>query len=60
MTKNDLEDFLALELEERSFEDILADYDLSPSEVFVLLYDNGLIDDEILEGRVSVDFTDED
>lgn len=51
MKKNELEDFVALELEERSFEDVLADYDLSPHEVFVLLYNNGLIDDEILEGR---------
>lgn len=51
MTKNELEDFLALELEERNFEEILEDYDLSPSEVFNILYLNGLLDDEILEAR---------
>lgn len=51
MKKNDLLDFLALELEERSFEEILEDYDLSPYEVFQMLYQNGMLDDEILEAR---------
>lgn len=51
MKKNEIEDFMALELENRSLEDILEDYDLTPSEVFWKLYQSGLIDDEILEGR---------
>jgi len=37
------------ELNERSFEDILEDFDLDPSEVFYLLYTQGHIDEELLE-----------
>ena len=51
MNKKSIEDYIGIELEERSFEEILEDYDLSPFEVFWLLYQNGLIDDEILETR---------
>jgi hypothetical protein len=49
MNKKSIEDYIGLELTEKSFEDVLEIYDLSPFEVFWLLYQNGLIDDEILE-----------
>jgi 3-oxoacyl-[acyl-carrier-protein] synthase III len=49
MNKRELEDFVTLELQEKSFEDVLESFDLTPQEVFVLLYNNGMIDDEILE-----------
>jgi len=49
MNKRELEDFVSLALEEKSFEDVLEIFDLTPQEVFVLLYNNGMIDDEILE-----------
>lgn len=51
MKKNEIEDFLALELENRTLEEVLEDYDITPSEIFWLAYNSGLIDDEILEGR---------
>lgn len=52
MKKNEIEDIVSLELEEKTFEDILEDFDLTPQEVMWLLYNQGLIDDEILEGKV--------
>ena len=51
MTNKGLEDFIALALEEKSFEEVLEKFDLSPAEVFVTLYNLGLIDDEILESE---------
>lgn len=51
MKKTEIEDFISLELEVKSFETILEEYDLTPVEVFWLLYQQGLIDDEILEGN---------
>jgi hypothetical protein len=49
MKKTDLEDYVASELENKSFEELLEAYDLSPYEVFWFLYRNGLIDEELLE-----------
>lgn len=51
MKKTELEDFLALQLEDRSFDEILEDYDLDPYTVFWNLYQAGFIDEEILESR---------
>lgn len=44
---NKLRDYVSMELEDRNFEDILEDYDLSAEEVFIILFNNGLIDEEI-------------
>lgn len=49
MKKNLIEDVISLALEDMYFEDILEMFDLSPSEVFVLLYQAGKIDEEVLE-----------
>jgi len=49
MTRQQLEDFIETQLEENDFEDVLSQFDLSPSEVFFLLYNYGHIDDSTLE-----------
>lgn len=51
MNKKELQDYISLALEDNSFEEILEAFDLDPSEVFVMLYNNGMIDDLILESR---------
>jgi len=48
-TKTDLEDIFSEALEEKSLEDILEDFDVTPLEVLMILYEHGHIDDEILE-----------
>ncbi len=53
MKKIDIEDFITQSLEEESFEDILEVFDLTPSEVFWILYQEGMIDDLVLESRCS-------
>jgi len=52
MKKNKIEDFVSLALEEISFEDLLSKFDLTPEEVFSILYENGFIDEDILENEV--------
>jgi hypothetical protein len=49
MKKNELEDIISNLLEDNSFEDVLEKFDLTPTEVFVLLYNQGLIDEEVLK-----------
>lgn len=49
MTKNELEDWLAIELEERDFTDILEDFDLDPYTVLWNLFSQGLVDEEIIK-----------
>ena len=49
MTKNELEDFVTDQLKESSFEQILEIFDLTPQEVFILLFDDGLIDEDIVK-----------
>jgi hypothetical protein len=49
MKKNKIEDFITLALESEYFEDLLEKFDLTPQEVFTILYDNGHIDEDVLE-----------
>lgn len=49
MNKIQIEDAISAELQNRPFEEILEDFDLSPTDVFWALYCQGLIDDEILD-----------
>jgi hypothetical protein len=49
MKKNKIEDFITLALESEHFEDLLEKFDLTPQEVFTILYDNGHIDEDVLE-----------
>lgn len=51
MNQKKIEDFISIQLEDRTFEEILEDYDLSPAEVFWLLFQNGQIDEDILESQ---------
>lgn len=48
-----LRNFIEEELKEKSFEDILEIFDISPWETFVLLYESGWIDDLVLESYIS-------
>jgi len=49
MIKTKIIDFVTSSLEEISFEELLAQFDLTPEEVFNLLYENGHIDEDVLE-----------
>lgn len=51
MKKTDMEDYVLTELETKTFEELLEEYDLSPHQVFLILYQNGMIDDELLEAN---------
>lgn len=53
MNKTQIEDLVSYELQDRTLEEILEDFDLSPTDVFWSLYNQGLIDDEILESLYS-------
>ncbi len=48
-TKKIIEDAISRQLEDRSFEEILEDFDLTPQEVFWRLFQSGMIDQELLE-----------
>jgi len=48
-TKKIIEDAVSRQLEDRSFEEILEDFDLTPQEVFWRLFQSGMIDQELLE-----------
>ena len=47
--KTKTEEFVELNLENGTFEELLEEFDLTPIEVFVVLLENGLIDEELLE-----------
>ena len=49
ITKRKIEDVISNQLEDRSFEDILEDFDLTPQEVFWILFKLGHVDLELTE-----------
>lgn len=49
MNKKTIQQAILIELEERTFEDILEDFDISPEDVFWDLYKAGQIDNELFE-----------
>lgn len=49
LTKRMIEDVITRQLKEKSFEEILEDFDLDPVEVFWMLFKQGFIDQEHLE-----------
>ena len=49
MKKHEAEKFLETWLEEESLEDILEKFDVDPVDAFILIYEAGLIDEELLE-----------
>lgn len=54
MKQTKLEDFITLALEDNTFEDILEKFDLTPQEVFTILYEGGHIDEEVLLSECDV------
>ena len=49
MNKIKFYDMVNLELENKSLEEFLEDFDLTPDEILWFLYTSGLLDDEVLE-----------
>jgi hypothetical protein len=49
MDEDDIIDFIDLMLEDESFEEFLERFNLTPSEVFLRLIDEGMIDTRILK-----------
>jgi len=49
MTKRMIEDAISKQLENRTFDEVLEDFDLTPEEVFWKLFQVGYIDQELLE-----------
>jgi hypothetical protein len=54
MKQTKLIDFITLALEDNTFEDILEKFDLTPQEVFTILYEGGFIDEEVLLSECDV------
>lgn len=53
MNEYSLKKFIDDELEDgATFEDILEQFNLSPSDVFVILFENGHIDEDLLESYI--------
>lgn len=52
-TKNEIEDMFSRALEEYDLEDILDQLDLTPVEVLVFLYRNGMLDEDVIEENYS-------
>ena len=49
LTKRMIEDVVARQLENKTFEEVLEDFDLDPVEVFWTLFKLGHIDQELME-----------
>lgn len=49
------DEWLSRELETELFEDILERFDLTPQEVFQILFDQGLIDSELMNDDYDFD-----
>ncbi len=55
MNLKQLERMLLDQLEDRTLEEFLEEFDLTPFDVIVILYDEGLLDEELLERKLAVD-----
>lgn len=49
MNDDVLEDFVDLYLEDNDFEDLLEYFDIDVYEAFAVLFENGLVDEELME-----------
>ena len=49
MNKSKFYDLVNIELENKTLEELLEEFDLSPDEILWFLYTSGLLDEEILE-----------
>jgi hypothetical protein len=52
--KNKIEKFVEAYLEDYTFEELLEEFDITPVDAFLVLFDNGLVDEEIIEEYVLV------
>lgn len=64
LTKKIVENLVTQQMEDRNFEDLLEDFDLTPEEVFWKLFTQGYIDPELMENlygtSIEGDYEDED
>lgn len=54
MSDYELQRYVSLFLQHSDFEDLLEQFNLTPEDVFLHLYDTGQIDEELLKGIISV------
>ena len=54
MMKTKIEEFIIEELSEKSFEEVLEMFDIDPVDVFIMLCDQGLIDEELFSRVKSI------
>lgn len=57
MNIKQLERITVTELEDKTLEEFLEEFDLTPLDVIVILYEEGMLDDELLERKLPVDWT---
>jgi hypothetical protein len=55
MNLKQLERIIIDQLEDKTLEEFLEEFDLTPLDVVVILYDEGMLDDELLERKIPVD-----
>ena len=55
MNLKQLEKVITTQLEDQTLEEFLEEFDLSPLDVVILLYEEGMLDDELLERKLPVD-----
>lgn len=55
MNEHKLEKIIDNFLEDKSFEDFLEEFNLTPQEVVINLYESGLLDDDQLERLIPAD-----
>lgn len=54
MSEYELQRYVSLFLQHSDFEDLLEQFNLTPEDVFVYLFDTGQIDEELLKEVISV------
>lgn len=54
--EREMEDIVENYLEDNSFEDLLEQFNITPTELFILAYESGLIDDDILERIKTIEY----
>lgn len=54
LTKKMIEQIITSKLEEYSLEEILQVFDIDPVDAFMILFNNGHIDEELLENTMEV------
>jgi hypothetical protein len=55
MNLKQLERVIITQLEDKTLEEFLEEFDLSPLDVVVILYEEGMLDEELLERKLPVD-----